>query len=94
MTRILRERTTFGKMLPPWHHVLGVGRRPGFEGREITLGEARGGIFLFVLEAPFKREKVADRRREGRERAREVESHWKQETHGDEGTQHSKNEED
>lgn len=37
---------------------------------------------------------MADRRREGRERAREVESHWKQETHGDEGTQHSKNEED
>ena len=70
-----------------------MGRRPGFEGREITLGEARGGIFLFVLEAPFKREKVADRR-EGRGRVSEVESRWKQEIHGDEGTQHSKNEED
>lgn len=62
-----QESTVFGKALPLSPHVLGVGRSHSFEWRENYSWWSKGRHFSLVFQAPFKRQKVADRRREGKE---------------------------
>ena len=86
------------KGVPTLAHVLDVGRSHGFDGREITLGEARGGIFYLFLKLPSRERKWQTREeRKGkrkREGASEVESLWKQEINSGGESRHFQNEED
>ena len=91
--RILTSDTNSQEEDRLWKGVPTLAPRPGrgqepwlwWKGNYTWWGKGRN--ILFVLEAPFKREKAADRRAEERkgkrkrEGAREVESPWKQEIH-------------